>query len=126
VIALVYGEASSGGALALGFMADEVHAVEGARLWVMNLPAMARVTKIPLERLEEISRSSSVLAPGLDNYVRLGAVESVWRPPLSEALAAALARPAGPDRRSERGRERGGRLLAESVSEKVSGGGGAR
>jgi len=122
VIALVYGEASSGSALALGFMADEVHAVPGARLSVMNLPAMARVTKIPLERLEEASRASPVLAPGLEPYVRLGGVESVWRPPLAEALAAALARPAGPDRRAARGEERGGRLLARPVADRVRGG----
>ena len=122
LLSLVYGEASSGSALALGFMADEVHAVEGARLWVMNLPAMARVTKIPLERLAEVSRTSPVLAPGLDNYVRLGAVESVWQPPLAAALSQALGREAGPDRRSERGEERGGRLLARSVAEGVRGG----
>jgi len=122
LLSLVYGEASSGSALALGFMGDEVHAVEGARLWVMNLPAMARVTKIPLERLAEVSRTSPVLAPGLDNYVRLGAVESVWQPPLAAALSQALRREAGPDRRSERGEERGGRLLARRVAEAVRGG----
>jgi len=122
VVALVYGEASSGSALSLGFMADEVHAVAGARLSVMNLPAMARVTKIPLERLEEVSRGSPVLSPGLENYVRLGAIESVWEPPLDAALAAVLSRPAGPDRRAELGRERGGRLLAWSVLERVMGG----
>lgn len=122
VIALVYGQASSGSALALGFLADEVHALEGASLWVMNLAAMARVTKIPLDTLERVSRTSAVLAPGLPNYLRLGAVESVWRPPLPEALAEALARPAGPDRRSQRGEERGGRLLAGPVSDRVAGG----
>ncbi|HVP67630.1 MAG TPA: biotin-independent malonate decarboxylase subunit gamma [Anaeromyxobacteraceae bacterium] len=122
VIALVYGEASSGSALALAFAADEVHAVPGARLSVMNLPAMARVTKIPLERLEEASRSSPILAPGLENYVRLGAVESVWQPPLEEALARALARAPGPDGRARRGEERGGRLLARPVAERVGGG----
>jgi len=119
VIAVVYGEASSGSALALGFLADEVHAVAGARISVMNLPAMARVTKIPLDRLEEASRGSPVLAPGLESYVRLGGVESIWQPPFSKALAEALARPPGPDRRSERGQERGGRLLALSVRERV-------
>jgi biotin-independent malonate decarboxylase gamma subunit len=121
VVALVTGEAVSAGALALGFVADEVHALEGARVAVMALPAMARVTKIPLDRLEGLARDSPVLAPGLENYVRLGAIESVWRPPLSSALEAALARPAGPDARAARGAERGGRTLAHAVARIVSG-----
>jgi len=123
VLALVTGEAVSAGALALGFVADEVHALEGARIAVMALPAMARVTKIPLERLERLARGSPVLAPGLENYVRLGAVESIWRPPLAAALEAALARPAGPDARAARGAERGGRSLALPVLRRVASGG---
>jgi malonate decarboxylase beta subunit len=121
VIALVYGDAVSGGVLPLGFMADEVHALESANPWVMSLPAMSRVTKIPLERLEELSRTSPVFAPGLASFVGLGAVESVWRPPLDAPLAAALARDVGPDRRAERGLERGGRLLAAPVAARVAG-----
>ncbi|HET8541272.1 MAG TPA: biotin-independent malonate decarboxylase subunit gamma [Anaeromyxobacter sp.] len=122
VIALVTGQAVSAGALALGFVADEVHALEGARVAVMSLPAMARVTKIPLERLEALSRGSPVLAPGLESYVRLGAIASVWRAPLAAALEAALARPAGPDARAALGAERGGRTLAREVARRVGGG----
>ncbi|BDG05498.1 biotin-independent malonate decarboxylase subunit beta [Anaeromyxobacter oryzae] len=122
-VALVTGEAVSAGALALGFVADEVHALAGARLGVMSLPAMARVTKIPVERLEALSATTPVLAPGLESFVSLGAVESVWPPPLSAALEGALARPAGPDLRAERGRERGGRTLAAAVARAVAGGG---
>ncbi len=123
VIALVTGQAVSAGALALGFMADEVHALEAARLAVMALPAMARVTKIPLERLEALSRGSPVLAPGLGSYVRLGAIASVWRPPLAPALEAALARPARPDGRAALGAERGGRTMAADVARRVASGG---
>lgn len=119
--ALVRGDAVSGGVLPLGFMADEVAAVEGAHPWVMSLAAMARVTKLPVERLEALSRRSAILAPGLDGFLRLGAVEAVWRPPLDVALAAALARPAGPDARAERGLSRGGRLLAAEVDAQVAG-----
>jgi len=118
-LALVHGQAASGSFLALGALCDEIHAVEGAVLSVMNLPAMAKVTKIPLERLEALSRGSPVLAPGLDNFVRLGGVASVWSAPLSSALEAALALPAGPDRRAERGAARGGRTLAEAVARRV-------
>lgn len=119
ILALVHGEAVSGSFLPLGMMADEIHAVEGARLGVMGLPAMSQVTKIPLERLEALSKENPVLAPGLDPFLRIGGVESVWRPPLDAALAAALARPAGPDRRAALGRERGGRLRAEPVARRV-------
>jgi malonate decarboxylase gamma subunit len=103
-------------------MADEVDAVDGAHPWVMSLPAMARVTKIPVERLEALSRTSPVLTPGLDGFLRLGAVEAVWQPPLDVALAAALARPAGPDARADRGLARGGRRLAAPVADRVAGG----
>jgi len=123
VVALVTGQAVSAGALALGFVADEVHALEGARLAVMALPAMARVTKIPVERLEALSKGSPVLAPGLENYVRLGAIASIWRPPLAAALEAALARPAEPDARAALGAQRGGRTLAAAVARRVASGG---
>lgn len=119
--ALIRGDAVSGGVLPLGFMADEVDALDGANPWVMSLPAMARVTKLPVERLEALSRTSPVFAPGLDGFLRLGAVQAVWRPPLDVALAAALALPARPDARAERGRARGGRTLAAAVAERVSG-----
>ncbi len=99
ILALVHGQAASGSFLALGMMADEIHAVDGAVLSVMNLPAMSKVTKIPLARLEALSRGSPVLAPGLENYVRLGCVASVWRAPLAAELERALARAPQPDRR---------------------------
>jgi malonate decarboxylase gamma subunit len=122
LVAVLHGEASSGGVLALGFMADEIHAVEGANPWVMALPAMARVTKLPLERLEALSRGSAVLSPGLDSFLRLGGVDERWVPPLAPRLEAALARPAGPDRRDLLGRERGGRPLAAEVAGRIAGG----
>jgi malonate decarboxylase gamma subunit len=122
VVAVVNGDAVSGGVLPLGFMADEVHAVEGANPWVMSLPAMSRVTKIPLDRLEELSRTSPVLVPGLDAFAALGAIEPAWEPPLAAALEAALSRLPGPDRRAEEGLARGGRRLAAPIAARVSGG----
>jgi malonate decarboxylase gamma subunit len=124
LVAVIFGEASSGGVLPLGFMADEIHAVEGAHPWVMALTAMARVTKLPLERLEALSRGSAVLAPGLESFLRLGGVEDTWTPPLAPHLEAALARPAGADGRAETGRARGGRPLAAEVAGRVAGGDG--
>lgn len=124
-LAVIYGDAVSGGFLPLGFMADAVYAVAGAHPWVMSLAAMARVTKIPMERLTELSRSSTVLAPGLDSFVRLGAIDPPWTPPLAPLLEAALAGPAALDRRMEEGLARGGRLLAAQVAARVAGGVGA-
>jgi malonate decarboxylase gamma subunit len=121
VLALVHGQAASGSFLSLGMMADEIHAVDGASLSVMNLPAMSKVTKIPLERLERLSQGSPVLAPGLANYVALGCVRSVWSAPLAAELEAALARIVEPDRRALLGQQRGGRLLAQRVARRVSG-----
>ncbi len=123
LVALVTGDAASGSALALAFMADEVHALPEAHPWVMSLEAMSRVTRIPLERLQELSRDSAVLAQGLSSFVRLGAVESTWTPPLSAHLESALARAPGPDARALRGRERGGRSVAAAVADEVAGGG---
>jgi malonate decarboxylase gamma subunit len=82
---------------------------------------MSKVTRIPLERLEALSRSSPVLAPGLENYVRLGGVASLWTAPLAAALESALARAGGPDRRAALGLERGGRTLAAPVGRRVEG-----
>jgi malonate decarboxylase gamma subunit len=120
-VALLLGDAVSGGVLPLGFMADEVHALAGARPAVMNLPAMARVTKLPLARLEELSRTSAVLRPGLESFLALGAVTSVWEPPLAASLAAALQRPPAADPRMALGAERGGRALALGVAAAVEG-----
>ncbi len=120
LVAVLFGDASSGGVLPLGFMADEIHAVDGANPWVMALPAMARVTKLPLERLEALSRGSAVLAPGLESFLRLGGVDQRWEPPLAPRLAAALQRPSGPDARDLLGHQRGGRPLAAEVARRVA------
>jgi malonate decarboxylase gamma subunit len=121
ILALVHGEAASGSFLPLGMMADEIHGLEGANLSVMNLPAMSKVTKIPLERLERLSRGSPVLAPGLASYVRLGCVRSIWSAPLAAELEEALARPVEPDGRDLLGLQRGGRTLAEPVARRMRG-----
>ena len=68
----------SGGFLSTGLIADEVYALPTAQVRVMALPAMARVTKQPLERLEELSRSSPVFGPGVENYIALRGVRALW------------------------------------------------
>ena len=119
VVGLVYSQAVSGGFLSTGLLADACYALPDAEVRVMNLPAMARITKVPLERLEALSRSSPVFAPGVENYVRMGAIEGVWAGDLAARLARALRAPVEGDVRRERGEERGGRLLARAVAERV-------
>jgi malonate decarboxylase gamma subunit len=119
IIGLVYSEAVSGGFLASSLLADRCYALPEAQVRVMNLPAMSRITKIPLERLEELSKTSPVFAPGVQNYLRMGAVDALWEGDLAACLVAALDTPTEGDQRRFRGEERGGRMLARSVAERV-------
>jgi malonate decarboxylase gamma subunit len=124
-LTLIHGQAVSGGFLAFGMLADRVCALPGAQVRVMDLRAMSRVTKIPLERLEGLAKDSPVFAPGADNYWRMGAVHEMWpheAEDWEQRLAAALASTeSGPraDERASLGAERGGRTLAAAVAAEV-------
>ena len=123
VVGLVYDQALSGGFITSGLIADACFALPEATIRVMGLPAMARITKVPEERLTELARDNPVFAPGPVNYLRMGGLHGIWEGDLAGALAAAL-RDSGPeDRRMELGRERGGRMLAQTVAETVRRGG---
>jgi len=91
VLALVYEQALSGGFLASAMMADHCAALPDADIRVMSLPAMARVTRIPLERLTALAAESSVFAPGAASFLRMGGLDAIWDGDLSASLAAALA-----------------------------------
>ena len=118
-IALVYGEAVSGGFLALGMMADYTFALAGAQIRVMALPAMSRITGIPIERLESLCASSPIFGPGATHFERLGAVDGIWQGDLASHLDAALALPARGDMRRHLGSQRGGRTAAHDVVERI-------
>jgi malonate decarboxylase gamma subunit len=119
IVALVYDQALSGGFITSGQMADACYALPAAEIRVMRLPAMARVTKLDEERLAELSRTNPVFAPGVDHYVAMGGVRSLWRGDLRAELAAALEPEPTHDRRAADGAARGGRRLAASVIERV-------
>lgn len=125
IVSLVYGRAVSGGYITGGMMADSCHALVSAEISVMNLPAMARVTKIPQERLEELAESSPVFAPGASNYLKMGGLASVWSDDAALALASALRAPLDievggrTDHRRADGDARGGRTMALPVSQRV-------
>jgi malonate decarboxylase gamma subunit len=118
-IGLVYSESVSGGFLATGLLTDACYALADAEIRVMNLPAMARVTKMPLARLEELSKTSAVFAPGVQNYWRMGGIRGIWDGDLVSHLDAALNDEGHEDRRRADGETRGGRTLARQVADRV-------
>lgn len=119
VIGLVYDQALSGGFITSGLIADACYALPEAEIRVMRLPAMARITKLAPEMLEALSRSNPVFAPGVENYVAMGGVRSLWHGDLAAALRQALADTPTDDRRAADGAARGGRRLAASVVQRV-------
>lgn len=126
VLSVVYGEAVSGGYLTTGMMADACYALAEAEIKVMNLPAMARITKIPLERLASLAQQSPVFSPGVENYLSMGHLRAVWHDEPAVQLADALkslqvmsAAERAHDGRMVDGELRGGRVMAAEVVRKV-------
>lgn len=119
IVGLVYDQALSGGFITSGLIADACYALPEATIRVMGLPAMARITKVPLERLEALAQDNPVFAPGAENYLRMGGVAGIWHENLAAALEDALAQAGPEDRRAELGLERGGRKLAFTVAQAV-------
>jgi malonate decarboxylase gamma subunit len=119
-LSLVTANAVSGGFLSFGLMADRAYALSDVQVRVMDLKAMARVTKIAHERLLELAASSPIFAPGAENYRRMGAIEAIWPAP-SEALLlqalADIAEAGQSDLRMEKGLYRGGRMLAAHIAQ---------
>ncbi len=120
IISLVYEQALSGGFLANGMMADVCAALPEAEIRVMGLAAMARVTRISEERLTQLGISSPVFAPGAKNYLKMGGLDALWEGDLSACLKDALEHVDTNDHRRVLGLERGGRLLADVVVNRVS------
>ncbi|AHG62894.1 biotin-independent malonate decarboxylase subunit gamma [Advenella mimigardefordensis] len=122
-LSLVTGEAVSGGYLSFGLMADRAYALASAQVRVMDLKAMARVTKIDHAKLQELAVSAPTFAPGADNYQRMGAIEEIWPTPsaslLDSALAALLKAPGSSDRRMQAAQDRTGRLEAARIVDQI-------
>lgn len=126
VIGLVYDQALSGGFITSGLIASACYALPQSTIRVMGLPAMARITKVPEERLTELARDNPVFAPGPENYLRMGGLHGIWEDDLAGQLVRALRDATDEDRRMALGLERGGRLLAQPVAEAVRSGGHVR
>jgi malonate decarboxylase gamma subunit len=119
IISLVYEQALSGGFLANGMMADVCAALPEAEIRVMGLPAMARVTRISEEKLTQLSISSPVFAPGAKNYLKMGGLDELWESDLADCLKNAIEHIDINDLRRFRGLERGGRMMANTVVQRV-------
>ena len=120
-IGLDYGKAAAGAFLATALATDYLIGLPGAEPSVMDLPSMSRVTKLPMDKLKELAKSTPVFAPGVDNLFQMGAVAEIWDPkkPLDEQLEEALGKASKKDIRDERGAERKGRPLAAEVAKRV-------
>ncbi|MCV3206524.1 biotin-independent malonate decarboxylase subunit gamma [Mesorhizobium sp. YC-39] len=121
-VGLNYGKAVAGAFLATALATDVLVALPDAEPAVMDLPSMARVTKLPQEKLEALSKTTPVFAPGLDSMTKVGAIAQVWDPakPLDVQFEATLATIPAHDVRDALGAERGGRLLAAGIARRVA------
>ncbi len=121
-VGLEYGRAAAGAFLATALATDVLVALPGAEPEVMDLPSMARVTKLPEAKLRALSKETAVFAPGLDHMVKIGAVAETWDPaqPLDAQLMATLARASPRDERDALGAHREGRGMAGPVAARVA------
>jgi malonate decarboxylase gamma subunit len=121
-VGLLYGHTAAGAFIATALAARTLVALPGAQPEVMDLPSMARVTKLPIEILKENAKSTPVFAPGLENLAQTGAVFDTWegKGSLAEQLQALLdQRRAHHDQRDALGKERNGRPKAADIQERV-------
>ncbi len=119
VMALVYGNSMAGGFVAFGLCAGQTYALADSNTSVMALPAIARVTKLPLAYLEELDKTVAVFAPGVNNFYQTGGLAGIWAGDLNACLEKALQADQATDRRAELGAQRGGRPLANTIIRKV-------
>ena len=98
-IGILYGHSAAGAFLATALATRVLVGFPGAEPAVMDLPSMAKVTKLSIEVLEEKAKSTPVFAPGLPNLAQTGAVHVTWDDafPLADQLEQLLA--AMPDAR---------------------------
>ncbi len=117
-----YGRAVAGAFLATALATDVLVAVEGASPAVMDLPSIARVTKITQHKLEEMAKTTPVFAPGLDSLFKTGAVTAIWdaRKPLDAQLADTLKGAEAEDKRGALGKRRGGRKVSADVADRMA------
>ena len=120
-VGVLYGRAAAGALIATALACDTLVALPEAAPAVMDLPSIARVTKLDRAMLERMAAETSIFAPGLAPLVATGAVDAVWDADadLAALLNAVLDTPPGPDQRASRGAQHGGRTLAAAIAARV-------
>jgi malonate decarboxylase gamma subunit len=120
-VGLEYGKAAAGAFLATALATERLVGLPGAEPTVMDLPSVARVTKLPLDRLQQLAKTTPVFAPGLDHLSQVGALTEIWDPnkPLDAQLEETLRNTSPADTRDELGAQRKGRNLAAMVARRV-------
>ncbi|MEJ0015920.1 MAG: biotin-independent malonate decarboxylase subunit gamma [Acetobacteraceae bacterium] len=121
-VGLNYGKAAAGAFLATALATDILVALPGAAPAVMDLPSIARVTKLPEDRLKALAQTTPVFAPGLASMTEVGAVAALWDPlqPLDAQFEATLGKIPDHDVRDALGAARGGRRMASEVAQRVA------
>ena len=122
-IGLLYGRSAAGAFIATALATHTLFALPSSFPQVMDLAAMARVTKLPLELLQAKARSTAVFAPGLENMIKVGAITEQWTPatPLAAQLSAVLSTPQSvTDDRDRLGEARCGRMKAAAIAARVA------
>ncbi len=136
IIAMVIGRAISGAFLCHGLQADEILALSkefGTMIHVMPITSIARITKMDIERLEELSKVNPVFAPGVDFFYNLGGVKEIVHKvedmretiakhvkEVQDLKAAGKYELLGPWGRGVDGNERGGRTHRMKALEKLN------
>ena len=122
LFSLVYNQAIGGSFIAFGLMADRIYALSHAQVAVMWIEAMARVTKIDEEKLREVSKSSPVFAPGVENFKMLGGLHEVLElDQVAKQILQDLQDPElNKDKRALLAKQYGGRKYAYDIIEKLT------
>ncbi len=122
-VSILFGTAAAGAFIATVLSSRLVVALRpGAQPSVMDLPTMSRITRLPLEKLQELAKSTPIFAPGVEPLFAIGAISESWEDtqPLAPRLAALLRQPNEDcDVRDRVGFERGGRLLAQNIAARI-------
>ncbi len=120
-IGLLYGHTAAGAFIATALATGILVALPGAEPEVMDLPSMAKVTKLSLDVLTEKAKATPVFAPGLDNLAKTGAVHATWDAgaSLADQLKVLLAQPPAGDNRDRLGEARGGRPKAAAIAARI-------
>lgn len=84
VIGMIIGRAVSGGFLCHGLLSDRILALPkeyGTIVHVMPTTSIAVITKIPLERLNELVKTNPVFASGAEYFYDLGGIDEMVKKP---------------------------------------------